>query len=187
MSPIETWATAIFCRSSALVFGRRLLPLSFAHLLCLRALECNPIYGDDEPHQMAIAVCICSRTYKQIMNDIFSNSKIAEKEIAKIGKSILSYDVDHEKKNLVQYFENGGICPEHWVPAEKNSDSVKAPWELHVVRVLCHIYGLSFDQAMNYPDAAGRSLYDVDAQVRGSDSLKTDEEYAAECKLRMLS
>ena len=187
MSPIETWVTALFCRSSALVFGKRLLPLSLSHLLCLRALECNPVYGDDEPHQMAIAVCICSRTYEQIRRDIFDLQKIAEKELSKIGRNILRYDIEREKKKLIQYFENGGICPDHWEPVGKKIESVRAPWELHVVRVLCSVYGLSLSEAMNYPAAAGRSLYDVDAESRGADSLKTDEEYAAECKAKELS
>ena len=183
MSPLELWASAIFKQAECVVFGQKLRPLSIAHLLCLRALESTAICGDDEVTESAVAVVVCSRTYAEIMRDLFANPANSEKHIRRIAKRILRYNISSECQSLQDYLHAGSVCPEHWEPVDKKVSTVRAPWELHVVRVLCSTYHMTFDQAMDAPASFGRALYDVQAEADGSDSLKSDEEYAAEKKL----
>lgn len=187
MSPIETWALAIFCRADAVVFGQRLRPLSLAHLLALRALECRAAYGADEPHEMAVAAVVCSKTYEQIKRDIFADTKRAKKQIEIMARRCNLKNLDSVRETLDRYFENGTLCPEHWEPVEKKAKGVRAPWELHVARVLCGQYGYTLEEAMDCPAPLGRSLYDVYAESKGSDSLKTQEEHDAEMKLKAMA
>jgi len=183
MSPLELWTSAIFNAAECVVFGQILRPLSLAHLLCLRALESTVLCGDDEVTESAVAVVVCSRKYEEIKRDLFGNPENAEKHIMRIAKRILRYNISSECQRLQDYLHAGSLCPEHWEPTDKKAATVRAPWELHVVRVLCLTYHMTFDQAMDAPASFGRALYDVQAEADGSDSLKSDEEYAAEKKL----
>ena len=179
MKPSEQWGVALFCESTALVFGKRLIPLSAAHLLCLRAL--GICHDDMTQLDIHIACCVCAKTYKQIKRDVFARPDRMATEIYKIGLlDPKKYDHEKEREKLFTYLENGSICPEHWEPVGKSEGGkVKSPWELHVVHILCDEYSMTLDEAMNFPISRGRSLWDVSRELDGCDSLMTDEEYKA--------
>lgn len=159
------------------IAGVRLLPFSVGHEYLLRSLA-NPIItgGKILPVHLLSVLRVCSRTWQQNTRMLFAHRgylpemwfafRRRKSNWAEIGNAISAYVNDYSAIPALK---------EPYGEGAKNYRKMSAPWELQSVRVLCSVYGYSFDAAMNCPVGMAVCLSLVDAEANGDTRLESPE------------
>lgn len=174
------WIQALFAAAPRIA-GVRLRPYSLAHNFTLRSLD-NSLLADgvpDKAEDLATALVVCSRSFAQIQADLFGGAQTVG-QLASAIKWKRRYSLATACASFRQYRDNFCACPDHWnEQGAKAGRNIAAPWEWHVVRVLCSQYGRTWDQAWDTPCGQGRCCFDVWAESKGDSTLVSEHEEQA--------
>lgn len=149
-----------------------MLPFSLWHSFILRQLDNQ--YARGTPSEsflddLVSAIAVCSLGYAD-GKAILADHKALKKRFNRIsGRVRAPLQLSNQ---FIAY--RGDFCdaPEHGRQDDKDKRSfVNAPWEFHVVRCLCSVYGCTLEQAWNTGVGLARCYYDVDQESKGDDSL----------------
>lgn len=80
------------------------------------------------------------------------------------------------------YVETCTRVPDRWSSGE-GGNSLRAPYQLHLIRVLCSDFGTSAEEAWNTPYAFARICYDCKAEADGDTSIVSIEQEAVGAEL----
>lgn len=161
------------------ICGKRLLPFSLAHTYFLSYLK-NPyiVGGQVTDDDLLSAIFICSLTYSEIKKYLNYPRWFAF-SVWVLKWKFRKLDIAHEsfRTYLSEYFD----VPDHFVPVpnadeeqppvkEDERTSYSAPWQYHLVHILCREYRFTLDEAWNTGITVARCYYDVWSESTGFDN-----------------
>lgn len=171
----NVWVKALYVQQPK-IFGRQLRPFSLAHGIALRAIE-SPfmVGGTATPIDLYVALEICRRTAEELRRDLFRIS----------GRKFLRWFLfggkrrfDTAVESLRVYIEDHVDAPTRKTPATPSKASIAAPYEYHLHRVLCNVYGYYPSAAWDESYVMARCLFDTNAECNGDDMLVSEDDEA---------
>lgn len=170
----EVWIKALMAEPPRM-FGRRLKPFALIHRLVLRTLESPLVTGQPaSPIDIYLFVAVCSRSLAELRRDLF--------RIARWKRGmrwVLWWNRAYTESvaaKLRDYIEDFNDTPRHWqAKGGKAGKAFKAPYEFHMVRVLCGHYGYTQAEAWNERCGYARCLYDTFAEAEYEDTSLVSE------------
>lgn len=166
------------------IAGVRLLPYSLAHHAILSGLG-SPysIGGIPSRQDVLIAIQVCSKTWDQnrawldnnpadvtgVMGWLISLGRFS---LRRMRWTPFNWRAAHD--DLMTYIEDYGRVPDHIRSGDVSADDsaeIKAPYEWHIVRILCTAYGMTHDQAWNCPLNLAKCYADTWAESNGDDTM----------------
>lgn len=173
------------------IFGRRLKPFSLAHSMTLEELR-NPYVMTLNPDPCAgalhLALWICTLSGAEIGRKLYGG-RFPAFRLALRGWWYRNADLRDAHEAFVAYLKDCADRPERAVPCdlggkEKKRTYIKAPWQYHMVRTLCKVYGMDYERAWDCPVMLASCLHAADMEAEGDDSLIDRNEEATIDRLR---
>jgi len=168
------------------ICGLQIRPFSLIHEYTLRKLK-SPYAVGGAPNvgDLLLALQICARDYRGIVRLMAGDFKP--------GKAILwawwikrRYGgFDTAQRSFLKYMANYSELPEHLELVEVNGqkvpsgvgESVRAPWEFHLVRTLCHSYRMNHEEAWNCPLSLAKCDFDCWSESNGDKTLVSEYQH----------
>lgn len=185
---VSAWTQALWVTPRR-VCGRRLRPLSLAHLSMLSAVS-SPLLAVDQPPSLCgllTAVYICSRTHAELIDYLVRKIerihaegpvKHRPRRAAQIGPMLAGWwwvrrDWRREWREMVAHMADyRRYAPRDEAPPTR----IAAPVEWHLVRVLCCEWGMDYEQAWDTPINVAVCCVDCGADARGDERLISESE-----------
>lgn len=171
----EVWLQSLFLNPPR-ICGRNLKPFSLYHEFLLKNLKSPLICGGEySSEDLLSAILICSLDFKECKQRLFYKPSSF-----RWGLWILRWkyrNLNTAKESFEQYLSEYSLVPEHWENVNEESKGYSAPWEMHLVHVLCKEYNCTLAEAWDMPLNLGRCLYDTWAESKGDESLISDHQY----------
>lgn len=169
----DVWFKALMA-VPPVICGRQLLPFSVAHSYILASLG-NP-YADDGPgtrEALMSAIEVCSHTWEQNRERLIREPPIAE--WLWWSWRWRRMDFKTADASFRQYVRDFTACPGHW-SSSADSDTIKSPWQYHVVRALMDSCGMRESESWNCPVGRAKCYYDAIGEANGDKSLVSQDE-----------
>ena len=151
------------------VLGRRLLPLSLAHIYALMAID-SP-YTDGGPKSLidlSVAVMICSRTWEE-GQEFFRQSNLLR--VCKAwGKTCGKMKFGEEQSKFIRYLDEYTQFPDRL--QDVGATPCRHPWPLLVVQTI--LGKVTESRAWNMPLPLAVSYWSAEAELNGDETLKGD-------------
>ena len=174
---VSLWLQAMTERPFVL-FGRRLLPFSLAHIFYLRRMNSPYTCGGETSFEdLCFAVKICSMTRKEIAAFMGGG---ALTWWARIRLMLWSARWSRYYKAgdaaLRQHIADYSNVADRWqwdddpAPVE-----CKCPWELHMVRMMCEKFNMTPEEAWNTPFSLARCYSDSVIEAAGNGKTMISE------------
>ena len=158
------------------VLQRRLLPLSLAHVYSLMVIDSPYVTGGEKTLlDLAIAVMICSRTWKQ--GQAFFESDDILDQCAKWGRKCRRLDFNTEQSNFVLYLDEYTQFPDRYSTVKPEAQKpCKHPWPLLIAK---RLIGPSCNpeteaRVWDMPLPLALSYWSAEAEIQGDESLATE-------------
>lgn len=160
------------------ILGRRLKPFSLAHSMTLEELR-NPYVMTSSPQldpaALHFALWVCTMSGDEIGRNVYATKRL-KLWIALRGWWYRKHDLQDAHETFLAYIKDCSDHPERSIPCsadgkEKSRTFVKAPWQYHMVRTLCKVYGMYHAQAWDCPLILASCLHAADMEANGDDSL----------------
>ena len=165
---LQAWFQS-WCIVPPVIAGVRMLPYSLSHGMFLDALN-SPLLTTGTPvthGQLWEALGVCSRDHAGNVR-VYSCGR-PDRVILKAARRWGSKSLDAIETALRAYMGEYTTVPP-MAPA-KGKRGMAAPGYNHQVRVLCSVYGVPLDQALNFPAGLARCLYETDQEAQGGKAL----------------
>lgn len=157
----------------------RLRPFSLTHSLVLPEFG-SPLLGVGPVMlgELCLGLAVCSRTRPEIQDVLFGAGM---ESAAKAIRWRRRYDLETAVASFRIYVADYCVMAHRWTVRNggKPGRPVGAPWQFHMVRVLCSVYHMTPAEAWETPVALARAYYDTDAEIQGTVRLRTAAEQAA--------
>ena len=168
---VSPWWQAMLLPERWDVCGIELRAMSVWHTFALENLGNAYIVGGlCDKNAAASLVLFCQRDMNE-GRDLFLRPLYRARSLRKIFKLIAGKPWDKLDAAIVEYVQACNRTPDHIPPAEGKRKSASAPYQFHVVGCLCDRYGMTVNQAWNYPYSRARCYLDTFQETRGDDSL----------------
>lgn len=171
------WFQALFAAPRS-VMGVRLLPLSLIHYVTLRNLGNPYVTGElRDRGALLMALYVCSRSWIQLKRDLFWNP--SGTAMLRFAMRKLAYKFEPADESFRVYLDDYQTLPEHWTKdGDDEPSDIRAPWEFHVVRVLCGEFGMTTSEAWNTPYNLAHAYLDTWAETKGNSTLISERQQA---------
>ena len=168
---ISPWMQALLLPKRWDICGIEVKPLSIWHLFILEQLK-NPYVCGGIPDKDAISTLILytERDFKEGTR-IFKNHVYREKVLKQIYKRIKPIEWESLHNACLDFVKACTRVPDHKYPEDSKSKSLAAPYQFHLIGVLCPMMNLSLDATWNLPYAEAKCYYDAAAERGGDDTL----------------
>ena len=151
------------------IAGVRLMPYSLSHAMFLDALR-SPLLDAEKPTataQIWEALGVCSRDHAGNVR-VYSCGRV-DRAVNRAARRWGSKPVAPIESAFRTYLADYNVTPP--LLPSKSRRGMAAPPYNHMVRVLCRVYGVPLDQALNFPAGLARCLYETDSEAEGVKSL----------------
>lgn len=179
LSNREIFFKAVFL-GPPLLCGKRLRPFSIAHEYFLKRLKSPYVVGGEcAKDDLLLAIHVCSLTYGELKSAL-NDGKHSVSKLWCLLWSLRSLETAEESFRL--YLMEHYDVPDHFekvenlpsdisslAPETAKKESYAAPFEYHLVHVLCSQYNCTLDEAWNMPLTTARCYYDVWSESTGYD------------------
>ena len=118
---------------------------------------------------------VCARTWREIRRDIVP----AVRPVVLWDMWWRKRRYDHAQQHAIldAYIDDYAARPDHYVKAGGGKGgTIAAPYEFHLVRILCSHYGLTEDQAWDFPYGRAHCYGDCYGEANGDESLVSRRE-----------
>ena len=168
---VSPWWQAMLLPDRWDLCGIELHAMSVWHTFALENLNnayiCDDIYDKDAA---ASLILFCQRDWNA-GRDLFLRPVYRAHALRKIFKTVSRLPWKDLDVCIQEYVQACNRTPDHKHKKDGNSKTAAAPYQWHVVAILCSRYGMTVDQAWNYPNARARCMFDTYQETRGDDSL----------------
>ena len=153
-----------------IIGGLPMLPYSISHAMWLDALN-SPLLATGSPvthGEIWEALGVCSRDHAGNVR-VYSFAR-PDKAALKAARRHAGRPLDGLESSIRGYIDSYTVAPP-MVPPRAKQRGYAAPAYNHLIRVLCSVYGVGIDEAMNFPVGLARCLYETDQEAQGGKAL----------------
>jgi hypothetical protein len=175
---IDAWFQAqVVC--PPIICGIQLKSFSLGHEFILRHLENPFIVGGHKTREALFqGLHVCSRSFRDAC--LFLNAEnVSFIHLKWWAWKWNKIDLSTAGESFTQYISNFTEFADRWVEEDKQQDAKKranVPWEYHLHRILCEVYGCQIDQAWDVPLSQAHCYFDCWAESNGDRSLVSEHE-----------
>lgn len=171
---VSPWWQAMLLPDRWDLCGIEVRAMSVWHTFALENLGNAYIYGGVCDKDAASSlIMFCQRDWME-GRALFLRPVYRARALRGIYKTVSRMTFPNLDAAIRVYVQACNRTPDHKHPEDGSGKSGAAPYQWHVVSVLCSRYGMSEAQAWNCPYARARCLYDTFQETRGDDSLADD-------------
>jgi hypothetical protein len=154
------------------IAGVRMRPLSLWHVYALRRLGVS--ISAPGLNGLVTMLAVCRRGFLRGTALLQSPGRL-QRECSRLSRRLAPRFVE-AIADVAVYAGDYVEAPEHVekVGEDDKRHIARAPWEWHVLRVLCRVYGLTLAAAWDTPVGYARCLYSVEQEAQGDDSLVSE-------------
>jgi len=171
MANRDTFFKAVFVEPPR-ICGKRLRPFSLAHEYFLEHTGNSALCrGAIDADSLLTAIFVCSLTYSELKRHINSP------RMFRLGLWYLKWrfrNLDIAAESFLSYVDEYIDVPDHW--SEDREDSYSAPWQWHMVTVLCDRFNCTLNEAWDTPVSFARCAYDTFNESKGDKSIVSDHQ-----------
>ncbi len=180
MERVSEWLTAALAPQKWDVGGFILWRLTVWHTFALErvgnAYLCN---GDPTINDLA-GLMLHAQCRAQESMRLFTNTRLTLRRMRDIHRRLTRMGEEKQREchlMALDYVKACMVVPEHYRPESgEKGDHSRAPYQLHLLRCLCRVYGVPLEQAWDMPYSWARALYDVDQDAEGARTLVDESE-----------